>query len=130
MGQACCAQKELLDNRSYFNAASQFKAVTLVEPLQFEPGTDPLVVERIRAVVHHQFKNAHLVERGEPRPLAKLEGVDCWYAGEWRGATLHGIGTLLLHDGSVYNGSFVNSIADGEGRYTYPNGSYYEGGIR
>ena len=81
--------------------------------MKFDPNTDPQVVDKLRNVVPHRFKNLQLVERGEQRPLVKLEEVGCWYMGEWRGTMLHGIGTLLLQDGSVYNGSFVNSVADG-----------------
>jgi len=113
MGQACCAQKELMDNRSYFNGRSQLKVLAEQPLLKLDANADPQVVEKLRSITRHQFKNIHLIERGEQRPLVKLEEAGCWYAGEWRGNMLHGIGTLLLHDGSIYNGSFVNSVAEG-----------------
>lgn len=49
--------------------------------MKFDPNTDPQVVDKLRNVVPHRFKNLQLVERGEQRPLVKLEEVGCWYMG-------------------------------------------------
>lgn len=74
---------------------------------------DPAILEKITNVVPHAFKNEKMLDRGVHQPLQKLPELDCYYSGEWKGNMLHGIGLLVLHDGSTYHGSFFNSVADG-----------------
>jgi hypothetical protein len=49
------------------------------------------------------------------------------YEGSFVNGQANGQGRHTLPDGSVYEGSFVNGRANGQGKYTRPDGSVYEG---
>lgn len=50
------------------------------------------------------------------------------YIGDWnQKGQKHGMGHLLLPDGTRYDGSFVNGVCSGLGIMNFPDGSKYEG---
>lgn len=64
----------------------------------------------------------------EKRPPFTLETNEI-YDGEWDKTTnvRSGVGRLIFHDGSVYEGKFANDKANGYGRHIRVNGEYYIG---
>ncbi|XP_076295248.1 MORN repeat-containing protein retinophilin [Lasioglossum baleicum] len=50
------------------------------------------------------------------------------YIGDWNGKGLkHGAGSLLLTDGTRYDGGFQNGLCSGLGVIIFPDGAKYEG---
>jgi hypothetical protein len=51
------------------------------------------------------------------------------YIGHWSVKTgkQHGIGVLILPDGTTYNCSWKNGLMHGYGRVIFNDGDYYEG---
>jgi DnaJ-class molecular chaperone len=52
---------------------------------------------------------------------------ECVYVGDVEGGRPHGVGDLILANGSVHSGSFIAGRADGEGVYYDANGSVTRG---
>ena len=49
------------------------------------------------------------------------------YEGEWKEGRMHGKGTLVNPDGSIYTGEFVNDSKVGYGEFLYADGKKYVG---
>ena len=50
------------------------------------------------------------------------------YIGQWNNeGKKHGVGTLHLMDGTIYEGNFINGLFSGIGTLTFPDGTLYEG---
>ena len=50
-----------------------------------------------------------------------------FYEGERKNGKFHGLGMMLLSDGTCYHGEFEDGIENGEATIWFPNGSRYEG---
>ena len=49
------------------------------------------------------------------------------YEGEFINDKANGKGKMFFSNGDKYEGNFINNIASGYGKYTKVDGSYYEG---
>ena len=129
MGQACCAERDHFQNLEYLAAKPIRNHNIPFLPLAIVV-IDPLITAKIDRVHPFQTTNLNPLTRGVFRDTQHLSTINCYYKGEWKEGRLHGVGTMLFPDGSIYTGMFQNNEANGEGKYLYPNGSYYEGEIR
>jgi len=62
----------------------------------------------------------------EERPEQEVE-CGARYKGQWKGNVWHGYGVLTKPDNSIYEGSFVDGRAQGEGSFVASTGNKYEG---
>jgi hypothetical protein len=56
-------------------------------------------------------------------------GVVCTYEGQFLMGKKHGRGSETTRDGGVYVGDFKDDRADGDGRFTNPDGTFVEGHV-
>lgn len=104
MGQACCAERDYLQNREYM-AASPHTNISSPRHLQ---SIDPLIIMKLNQLPPYKFTTVG-IDRGIVRDVQKLPNIDCYYKGEWKDGKLHGIGSMYFPDGSIYTGSFQNN---------------------
>jgi len=49
------------------------------------------------------------------------------YVGEWKGGNQNGQGKFTFTDGSYYEGNWVQDKPEGDGTFTYPSGKIKSG---
>ena len=76
----------------------------------------------------YQIQDPDGIGRVEWREMVSLEN-DGKYEGEWNLKTQkrEGKGVQVWHDGSIYEGQWLNDMAHGEGRLVHADGDVYEG---
>lgn len=78
MGQACCAERDYLQNREYM--AAQPPNTNLSSP-RYHQQIDPTIVMKLNQIQPYKFTNTVGIERGVMRDVQKLPNIDCYFKG-------------------------------------------------